>query len=142
MDKKKRTGLLQRITSTDHQTLGLLTLYDEHNFPFFLLHTLELPWRDNKTSISCIPAGIYWVELRWSRKYKFHFHIKDVQGRELILIHNANYVRQLEGCIAVGDSHTDIDGDGYRDVTNSVDSLKLLLDRMPDRWKLTIKDVA
>jgi len=139
---KDRSAKLARISSTSDQTLGMMTLYDQHGFPFFVVHTLELPWLDNKKGESCIPLGSYIVEKRNSSKYGDHFHIINVEGRSFILIHNANYVRQLRGCIAVGNSHTDIDGDGLRDVTASKKTMKQLLKLMPDKFELTIYEQA
>jgi len=129
---------IQRIFSSEFQTLGILTIYDEHNFPFWECRTLELPDLGNKNRISCIPEGEYKVVKRNSPKYGDHFHILDVPNRSYILIHSANYVRQLLGCIAVGLSHTDIDGDGHRDVTRSKQTLKDLNRELPDTFQLEI----
>lgn len=65
--------------------------------------TLELPWRDNKPGISCIPAGRYRVT--WTPSLNFERHtlrLQDVPGRSGILIHSANFQGQLRGCIAPG----------------------------------------
>jgi len=97
-----------------------------------------LPWKDNQRRISCIPEGEYEVVKRWSKKYGDHFHILGVDGRDYILTHAANFVRQLLGCIAVGLSHTDIDGDGLRDVTSSKKTLKQLNKILPERFNLKI----
>lgn len=129
---------INRISSSEAQTLGIMTLYDDHNFPFFECRTLELPDKGNKKRISCIPEGEYECIKRKSNKYGWHFHILDVPNRTVILIHNANFVRQLLGCIAVGLKHTDIDGDGLRDVTRSKSTLKDLNRELPDKFKLTI----
>lgn len=129
---------IKRINKSDDQILGILTIFDKHNFPFWECRTLELPDKDNKRRISCIPEGEYEVVKRWSEKYGDHFHILDVDGRDYILVHAANYVRQLLGCIAVGLSHTDIDGDGLRDVTSSKDTLKQLNKILPERFNLKI----
>ena len=40
-------------------------------------------------------------------------------NRDWILIHPANYTRELLGCIAVGMDHKDIDKDGELDLTSS-----------------------
>ena len=129
---------INRIFSSEFQTLGILTIYDDHNFPFWECRTLELPDLGNKSRISCIPIGEYEVIKRNSAKYGDHFHILDVPNRSYILIHNANYVRQLLGCLAVGLSHTDIDGDGLRDVTRSKSTMKDLNRILPNRFKLKI----
>ena len=129
---------IKRIQKDSFQSLGILTIYDDNDFPYWECRTLELPDRDNQLRISCIPEGEYWVEKRNSPKYGDHFHILDVPNRSYILIHNANYVRQLLGCIAVGLSHTDIDGDGLSDVTRSKSTMKDLNRILPDRFKLKI----
>ncbi len=129
---------IQRIQKDGFQSLGILTIYDDNGFPYWECRTLELPDKDNQLRKSCIPEGEYWVEKRNSPKYGDHFHILDVPGRTLILIHNANFVRQLLGCIAVGLAHTDIDGDGHRDVTRSRSTLKDLNRELPAKFKLEI----
>lgn len=129
---------IQRIQKDDFQTLGILTIYDDNNFPKWECRTLELPDKDNQSRISCIPECTYTVVKRNSAKYGDHFHIKDVPNRSYILVHNANYKRQLLGCIAVGLSHTDIDGDGHRDVTRSKSTLKDLNRELPDTFQLEI----
>lgn len=129
---------IQRILKNEHQVLGILTIFDDNDFPKWECRTLELPDKENQKRISCIPEGEYEVVKRNSAKYGDHFHIKDVIGRSYILIHNANYARQLKGCIAVGLAHTDIDGDGWRDVTRSKQTLKDLNRELPDSFELEI----
>lgn len=66
-----------------------------------LCHTIELPWKENKRRISCIPEGRYELVKRYSQKFKWHLHVIDVEGRDLILIHPANdALKELNGCIA------------------------------------------
>ncbi len=67
----------------------------------FLCHTIELPWKENKRSISCIPEGKYKIVTRFSERHKNHLLIKGVSNRRLILFHPANNaLEELEGCIA------------------------------------------
>ena len=129
---------IQRISKTDFQCLGIWTIYDDNNFPFWQCRTLELPDQGNQKRISCIPEGTYDVIKRNSAKYGDHFHILGVPNRSYILVHNANYKRQLKGCVAVGLAHIDIDGDGHRDVTRSKQTLKDLNRELPDSFKLEI----
>ena len=70
------------------------------NFPTF--QTLELPWKENKTKISCIPEGTY--ETRWhlSPRFGWCYKLFDVPGRSEILIHHGNYPKNTEGCILLG----------------------------------------
>lgn len=65
--------------------------------------TLERPDLNNQQGISCIPAGLYDIELKYSPHFKRIMpHLINVPNREGILIHWANWPKQLEGCIAVG----------------------------------------
>lgn len=82
-----------------------------------IFHTGELPWRDNLTGKSCVPAGTYSVQWDESGKYGHKYHLRDVPGRTHILIHAANlvgntdagYEAQVDGCIALGGSRGEID---------------------------------
>ena len=66
-----------------------------------LVYTIELPWKNNLTRVSCIPEGRYELVKRWSPKFGRHLQILHVPGRELILMHPANEaLRELKGCIA------------------------------------------
>jgi len=103
----------------DTQTEGKLYVLDGGGKVIFTCETLELPWKKNQRKISCIPPGTYQVRPRVSPKYGLHLHILDVPDRDWILIHEANYVHQLQGCIAVGQSKQDLNGDGLKDVTAS-----------------------
>lgn len=66
-----------------------------------LCFTIELPWRENKPRVSCIPEGRYLLEQRYSDKFRHHLLVTAVPGRDLILIHPANNaIKELQGCIA------------------------------------------
>lgn len=63
--------------------------------------TIELPWRNNKRSISCVPEGRYRLVKRYHHQRGEHLMLANVPQRELILIHPANFaLRELQGCIA------------------------------------------
>jgi len=72
-------------------------------------YTIELPWLGNQKRISCIPEGEYVLQRRFSPKFQWHLHLKNVPGRDLILIHPANVAKtELLGCIAPVKLHTGI----------------------------------
>ena len=48
-----------------------------------LCHTIELPWRDNATGISCIPEGRYQLVKRYSPKFQWHLQVMAVPNREI-----------------------------------------------------------
>ena len=63
--------------------------------------TIELPWKSNIPSESCIPEGKYLIRDRYSPRFGRHLEVADVPKREHILFHPANDARrELQGCIA------------------------------------------
>lgn len=83
------TLVLERKTCSDEGTVGVIRL---GRTP--ICYTLELPWRDNRSGLSCIPQGSYLVEyLPRSASGKYHdvYHVTGVKGRGGILIHPGNF---------------------------------------------------
>ena len=91
---------------TDNGTFGDLVLGGEK-----LCEVLERPWLDNKPFESCIPEGEYIMQ--WYDSPKFGRTIALTGGtvslfksashsRYGILIHIANRVSELQGCLAPG----------------------------------------
>ena len=105
---------LERYCYADDCTKGKLRLGNE------VLHTLERPWvagkRGGMPFVSCIPDGEYQIlphvrpngdrvlALRNPEHgvYYEQSDVPDTGGRYLILLHAANYVEQVQGCIAPG----------------------------------------
>lgn len=101
-----------------------------------LCYTIERPWLKNKQKVSAIPCGAYVVKKRISPKYGHHWHIQDVPGRSYILIHVANTMNDLEGCIGVGDRHGVIQG--LPAVLGSRDTMAMLRATLPDEFILEV----
>lgn len=87
-------------------TFGLLSIKDA-----VIAHTCEREWLNNAPRISCVPAGKYDLIPHTSPKFGRCYVLKapdldvTVYGpsrRSHILIHAANWPRELEGCIALG----------------------------------------
>ena len=112
--------LILRDTFTDESTIGELFLNGER-----FCDTLELPYRDNQTSISCIPIGQYKVRLRLPResatRYYIHLLVQDVKDRSHILFHRGNTAKDTRGCILVGQ------GSQHNIVHNSSLAMDLLI---------------
>ena len=93
--------LILRDTFSDESTIGELFLNGER-----FCDTLELPYRDNQRSISCIPVGDYKVRLRYPRESAtrnyLHLLVEDVKDRSYILFHRGNTAKDTRGCILVG----------------------------------------
>lgn len=78
--------IIRRIATSDQGTLGFLY------FQNFTCNILELPWRLNLPSISCIPEGKY--TMVWSRSprlKRFTYEILNVKNRGGIRLHGGNY---------------------------------------------------
>jgi len=98
------TMTLTRESTSDEGTLGIL------RSEALEMSTGELPWRNNRVGLSCIPPGSYVCTPHVSPRHGKCFWLKDVPGRTEILIHAANYMgstaagyrTDLLGCIAVG----------------------------------------
>lgn len=66
----------------------------------FECDTLERPL--NVADHPRIPAGIYKVHACEHPEHGLCYELQDVPGRTAILIHSANFWRQLLGCLALG----------------------------------------
>lgn len=101
---------------------------------------MELPWINNDRNVSCIPEATYvCVREAFTVKHPYpHFRIMDVPGRSGILIHKITYVKDLRGCIGVGEAFQDLNKDGVPDIVRSTIALQELYDSMVDTFNLTI----
>ncbi len=102
--------------------------------PFLV--TLELPWKDNKENISCIPEGTYKGKLVNSPKHGICYELQDVPDRTDVQIHIGNYPKDTLGCILVG---TEFGGD--KSISNSEKAFRLLMHRLSGvkEFNLTIR---
>ena len=93
--------LLIRDTFTDKSVIGKLYCNSE-----FIAHTLELAWRDNEKSVSCIPEGEYKCRVRLARESGsrdyVHLLVEDVPNRSYILFHRGNFPSDSKGCLLSG----------------------------------------
>lgn len=129
--KKDIVAILQRRKDNGQQTEGRLVVYKKDTDTLFTCETIELAYKNNQTSVSCIPTGEYQVKWTYSPKFqKYTYEVTNVPGRSGIRFHPANYARSLEGCIALGDTFKDIDKDGLLDVVNSTITVKKMEDFM------------
>lgn len=123
LKKNTPTAILKRNSDDGTQTLGTLIYVNGKNL--FECKTLELPWKDNQSNISCIPMGEYLCELRYSPSFKkMLYEIKDVPQRTEILLHGASFYTDLKGCVSVGNQLKDLNGDGKLDVMASQATLQ------------------
>lgn len=110
--------IITRTIDDGKETRGMLKVGS------FSCDTLELSWKNNEPNLSCIPKGQY--QAVWSfipDQNVYHYELQKVQGRSGIFLHSGNYATGKEidtkGCILVGASFADIDGNGELDITSS-----------------------
>jgi len=97
---------LKRTEESDQGTFGYIAI-PELGVSYY---TAELPWRDNKRGISCIPKGRYILSPFSSEKHPNTYLVENVQDRDSILIHIGNYSgdeskgfkSDSDGCILLG----------------------------------------
>lgn len=115
----KKTAILTRQKNTDgKQTKGIL------RSGTFVCDTLELPWKDNKKNVSCIPTGTYECSVAHMQSMNIDAYLlSNVENRDGIFIHPGNYAFgkkvDTSGCILIGNAFEDRNGDGTDDVVNS-----------------------
>lgn len=64
-------------------------------------NTIELPWKENQSRVSCIPEGKYELTKRYSQRFGWHLLVNNVVKRSYILIHAFNdAIKKSKGCIA------------------------------------------
>lgn len=103
---------------------------------------LELAWRNNQSYISCIPEGVYICRKLIRPNGQRAISVTNVKNRTAILIHIANFAAgkkiDLEGCIAPGMYFEDLNTDGYIDSAQSTQAMNILMEVLPDKFKLYI----
>ena len=106
-----------------YAALGNLSVYLDKKLVFECV-TLERGWQQNEQNVSCVPEGTYPLVFEHSPKFKKHlWELKQVPGRSECKFHAANYWKQLNGCIALGNKKRYIDGDLIMDVSSSRDTM-------------------
>lgn len=121
-----------------HGAFGEVFHNDRH-----ICFTVERPWANNAANISCIPSGIYRLEQTTRMDgsmafalvnhdlnvYRYHGDMPDSTGRFAILIHPANWMTDVQGCIGPGEtiaSAPDRNGVSRMMVTRSNDTTERL----------------
>lgn len=89
---------LIRVGQSEAGTFGVLRI---GAVPFAL--TLEQPWRNNDTNISCVPPNEYICRRIHSNKFGETFEVQGVERRSHILFHRGNTLADTQGCILVGE---------------------------------------
>ena len=129
--------ILQRLTLKELSEDGIYGALIYKNKP--ILVTLELPWKENKRRVSCVPAGIYHTSKMYSHKFKIElFVLHDVPDRDLIELHIGNTLINTEGCILLGKVFN-VNGPG---ILHSKLAFDYFMGLMAEKFTITIKDAC
>ena len=121
-----QTVTIQRGSDDGVETLGVLTTGS------FSCKTLE---RSASSNPCRIPSGTYeciWVYQGDLNEY--HYELQNVPGFTGVFIHEGNYYTNTLGCILLGATISDINGDGQEDVVTSrvtLSNFETLMGRNP-----------
>jgi hypothetical protein len=85
--------------------------------------SLELPWKDNASKVSCIPTGTYPVVPLDGGHLGWRLWVQNVPNRSEICVHRGNYPTEILGCIEAGLVIQDINGDRKPDCSRSKEAL-------------------
>ena len=96
---------IKRIAQNEEGTFGVLLI---DGWPVCV--TLELPWKNNESQVSCIPAGEYVARRVDSPSHGDTFEICNVPERSHILFHGANTIADLLGCVGLAEFYHRFEG--------------------------------
>lgn len=135
----RKVILLRGADDDKRQEIGNLFVLEQTRVVFRCV-TLERGWLNNAQNVSCVPVGVYPLVLEYSPRFDaMLWELKKVPGRSECKFHVSNFWKQLEGCIAPGDMHVDINGDGLPDVRNSRKTLDRFHEALKGLTRTTIE---
>ena len=100
-----KTLIIRRCVTGSQGTYSMVV---HNDLPFAL--TLERQWLDNRSNVSCIPAGTYKCVRVNSPKFGNTFEVTNVPKRTHILFHKGNIDDDSHGCILIGEKFGMIGG--------------------------------
>lgn len=81
-------------------------LFENHEKGLFACCvTLERPWLNNASNISCIPEGSYIVKRDKTGRHQY-YAVQNVAKRSAIEFHSGVLPQHSAGCILLGEGHT------------------------------------
>lgn len=103
-DSRIKEASLYRYEGSDQGTFSLMVSVG------FRCHVVELPWRENRRNISCVPVGRYLCKIRRSPRFGRVYELQDVEGRSYVLTHSGNvagdrtkgWKTHSAGCLLLG----------------------------------------
>lgn len=143
----KEPDRMRKVTITRFETDDLGTFGQLMTDSGFQCYSAELPWRDNKPEVSCIPVGVYKCEWRKSPKHGYCYHLLKVPGRTDVQIHSGNwsgdatkgFKTHVLGCILLGRAIDKIAG--QKAVLSSRDAIEgFHKDLEQETFELTVKE--
>lgn len=118
-------------------------LLDSEGIPICVTH--ELPWKENKPMVSCIPLGSYFCKKVFDRKsgnlvpIKVTYEITQVPNRAGILFHCGNSNRDTLGCVLLGEMFRNGGAMFGQQILNSRDAFQRFIDLLKPIDTFTLK---
>ena len=135
---KRLSIIIDRYDEDDKRTLGNAGIWDGQKYLFKFV-TLELPWKDNRRSVSRIPSGEYEaIATPRASNGRYAILLMNVVDRSEIMLHIGNYTRDIRGCILPGRMFAHIDKDDITDVVDSGKTLGKIAGYFPVGERLTV----
>ena len=140
--------VLERFAFFEECTLGQLLVGGK------TLYVLELPWKDNQRSISCVPPGRYDVSMdttttsipksmggrTWYLTGDTVSRHRGSKDRYAVAIHIGNTAKDIRGCLAPGLGWASMGG--QMAVTQSRAAMLHLKRHLPQHFTLAIKNYS
>jgi Family of unknown function (DUF5675) len=113
---------IDRGASTDQGTPGNAELNNAAGIQLWTAHSLELPWRNNASDVSCVPAGVYNASVVPSGRFPYPvYQLQNVPGRSACELHDGNvagdtskgFKSDVEGCTIFGTDVGQLQFPGY-----------------------------
>lgn len=116
--------------------------------------SIERPWANNESNVSCIPHGTYKVQKDDTGKFRYYklthkrneytnewIDLRKAIGRDAIEIHHGNYSHNFQGCIGLGEAIMNINNGSFQDwgISNTKNTINKLKSTFGKEFVLHIK---
>ena len=88
---------INRVYSHSGSIIGVLYANDDQ-----LCYSLELPWKDNQSNVSCVPVGTYPGKIRTDGTKGWRIELESVPNRTFVELHVGNFPGEIQGCVLLG----------------------------------------
>ena len=88
---------INRVYAHSGSIIGVLYANDDQ-----VCYSLELPWKDNQSNVSCVPVGTYAGKIRTDGTKGWRIELESVPNRTYVELHVGNFPGEIQGCVLLG----------------------------------------